>query len=199
MIKLNLQFFADKVMLIAMEFATLDVQSAIGAGITSGSATRLVCGEADGVAGGTGRVAGTDNACSVVWRGLENWWGNITEYVDGANINNGHWYTCLNQLQFADDTTANYTDTGITWSTSLSLSYSKHLTATLVPLPDVFGGSSTTYLCDGTSTTTGWATVTTGGYYGDGALSGIWCLKGNVTSAQTISLATSRLMYVPAA
>lgn len=45
----------------------------------------------------------------MVWRGIEGLWGNVWEWVDGVNWNNGTYYVCNDPSKYADDTTTNYT------------------------------------------------------------------------------------------
>ena len=58
----------------------------------------------------TGRAAGTDGQTQVQYRHIENPWGNIWEWIDGANFNARKSYVCTNPANYADDTTTNYTD-----------------------------------------------------------------------------------------
>jgi hypothetical protein len=68
------------------------------------------------VVGNTGgaTAAATEVTKYLSYRGIENLFGHIWKWVDGFNINNNIPYVSNNDTQFADDTTVNYTDLGIT-------------------------------------------------------------------------------------
>ena len=185
-------------MLMVIEFATLNTQSAIGPGI-SGASAASTTGGADGVAGSSGRAAGTANLCAVAWRGLENWWGNVWEWVDGFNVNGGVVYHCLNQLQFADDTASNYTSTGVTFGTALSAAYGTMLAcptgAPWAAIPNAHsGGSDATYLCDACYSSTGWRVALAGGDWSYGANCGAFAWNWNNASSNANANIGSRIL-----
>ena len=64
-------------MLCMVEFATNNVQSAIGRGYCDRNNAALSTGSCDSVANLTGRPAGTDGKTGVVYRGIEDFWGNV--------------------------------------------------------------------------------------------------------------------------
>lgn len=72
-------------MLILVEYATYDVQSAIGAGYTGqtsfGTNQPIQTGSCDAIPGLTGRPSGTSNKVDVVWRGIEGLWGQVFEFL----------------------------------------------------------------------------------------------------------------------
>ena len=72
-------------MLILVEYATYDVQSAIGAVYTgqASNATNnpIQTGSCDAIPGLTGRPSGTSNKVDVVWRGIEGLWGQVFEFL----------------------------------------------------------------------------------------------------------------------
>ena len=68
------------IMLMLIKYATIDVQTVIGYGLSNRSATGL----ADSVLSKDGRVGSATNTTSAtVAFGLENWWGNYSTLVDG--------------------------------------------------------------------------------------------------------------------
>lgn len=192
-------------LLIRIEYATNDVQTAIGQGVSVASAA-AASGMTDAMVFHTGRAAGTDNLVSVKWRGIENWWGNIWQWVDGLNYVNGTVHFCLNPAQFADDTATNYTaNTGYTIPNNLSGSYMTNFgVSTNAPwllLPNVVGGSATTYLCDAMwssgTTSADWRVAIFGGAWGYGSVCGLAALiLGDASSAAYASVG-SRLLYLP--
>jgi hypothetical protein len=134
----NLYKWEMRAKLIALEFGTFDVQNAIGRGITdvvsaawstyNGYNPIINEGEGDSLASGTGTVdvtvddfptAGLSITVQVVkWRGIENFYGHLWEFLDGVNILNheadfaSYAYLCANPANFADNTGSNYTNKG---------------------------------------------------------------------------------------
>lgn len=192
-------------LLIRIEYATHDVQTAIWQGNVANSAA-LASGATDSMAFHTGRAAGTDGLVSVQWRGIENWWGNIWQFVDGLNYCFGTLYFCLNPAQFADDTAANYTaNTGYTVPTTLSGSYMTSFgVSTNAPwllIPNVAGGSATTYLCDAMwssgASAADWRVALFGGDWTNGSVCGLSTLALNYASPAAYASIASRLLYMP--
>ena len=156
-----------RVKLIACEFGTYDVQNAIGRGITdvvsaawstyNGYNPIINEGEGDSLASGTGTVdvtvddfptAGNSITVQVVkWRGLENFYGHLWEFVDGVNILNheadeaSYAYLCFNPDKFTDDTVTNYDNKG---SLALADNYWDQALVNGLMLPSRVTGSSST-------------------------------------------------------
>lgn len=188
-------------LLMMIEYATLDLQGAIGQGVTAASAARNA-GDTDGIAYHTGREAGTDNLVSCRWRGLEDWWGNVWEWIDGFNFNGGTLYHCLNQDNFADDTATSYTALSYAVGTALSATYGIRLgydaAAPWSLLPSAHsGGSSATYLCDACWSSTGWRVARAGGTWLDGSACGAFAWSWNGASSFAGANVGSRLLYIP--
>jgi len=73
-----------------IEYASPFAQTEIGQGVTGetddGSTNMAhVTGATTALGNASGRQTGTDNLCSVSYRGLENLWGNIMKFVEGIN------------------------------------------------------------------------------------------------------------------
>ena len=189
-------------LLMYIEYATLDMQGAVGAG-NSNTAAAINTGGSDSMAGHTGRPSGTPDAIAVKYRGIENWWGNVWAWVDGLNINGGAYYYCLNPEQYADDTTTNYTTASQSIGTALSASYIKTMGltegATWLRLPTTGGGSGSTYYCDSVWTSTAWRVARLGGDWAAGSSCGpaAWILSNTSSDADTYS--GCRLLGLPSA
>ena len=104
-------------LLMLIEYATFNMQAAIGRGDvdkTDDSSTNMS--ENTGATSSLGNKSGAVRKASgvelVSYRGEENFWGNIWTWVDGININYGKIF--IADHNFADDTNSGYTDTGIT-------------------------------------------------------------------------------------
>jgi len=87
----NIFALAVSQMLMLVEYAQFDMQSAIGRGvcdITDDGATNmsLVTGGTSHLGNASGMADGTNGRVSVTYRGEENLWGNIWTWLDGINI-----------------------------------------------------------------------------------------------------------------
>lgn len=186
-------------MLVMVEFATNNMQSAIGDGRTTSS--KINTGSCDNIPNLTGRPAGTSNAVDVVWRGIEGIWGNVREWIDGLNWSGGTYWICNDQSSYADDTSTGYTSLGYTVATNWSDSYIKEMgydaAATAYMLPTIGGGSSSTYYCDVVWSSTGWRVADRGGAFNSGAGAGLFAFALSVASGQTDQILGSRLIYIP--
>jgi hypothetical protein len=119
----------------------------------------------------TGASSGTRDTAFMSYRGIENWYGNCWNWVDGFNINNNQAYVSNTRANFADDTATNYDSLGAPmvasngWVTNVQqLEFGF--------LPSDVGGSSTTYLADYYYQNPGWRVAFLGGYAVDGADAG---------------------------
>lgn len=90
-------------MLILVEFATNDVQTAIGKGFVSAAYGELSNnGATDNVLNLTGTIS-NDGRGDVVWRGIEGLWGHIPEYVDGLYFGlHGDLWVCNDPSKYVD-------------------------------------------------------------------------------------------------
>lgn len=191
-------------MLILVEFANNNVQSVIGRGYCDGNTSALSTGTCNNVSGLTGRPAGTDGKVDVVWRGIESLWGNVWEWVDGVNWNNGTYYVCNDPSKYADDTTTNYTALSFKGATDWSGSYIKQEGLDTGGNPHVMlpsaadSGSETTYDCDACWSDTGWHVLLHGGIWSNGSFCGLFAAAMNFSSSGSAPYFGSRLRYIPA-
>lgn len=192
-------------MLMLVEFANNNMQSAIGMGYCDAdSASEIIStGSCDSVANLTGRPAGTDGKVDVVWRGIEGFWGNVWEFVDGLNFNNGTYYVCNDISKYADDTATNYTALSFNGATNWSSSYitnegldtgdNKH-----VMLPAAAGsGSESTYECDACWSSTGFRVFNISGSSLNGSKCGLFVADMSLASSYSGNNVSSRLLYIP--
>ena len=190
-------------MLCMVEFATTNAQAAIGRGYCDSNSAALSTGSCNNVANLTGRPAGTDGKTDVVYRGIEDFWGNVWEWVDGVNWNGGTYYVCNNPANYADDTATNYTALSYKGNTGWSSSYittegldtgnNSH-----VMLPSAAGsGSESTYYCDTCWSSTGWKMFLHGGNWNDGSHCGLFTASLINASSLSDTSIGSRLLYIP--
>lgn len=190
-------------MLMLVEFADNNVQSKIGRGYCDGNSGSLKTGSCNSIPNLTGRPSGTDGKVDVVWRGIEGLWGNVWEWVDGVNWNNGSYYVCNDPSKYADDTASNYAKLSYTGATNWSSSYitEEGLDSGNNPhvmLPAAAGsGSESTYMCDGCWSSTGWRVFPHGGAWIDGSFCGLFAADLNNASSSSVTYFGSRLLYIP--
>ena len=87
--------------LFRIEFATLNSQ-AIHPGYTAGNTESNTTGSTDSVVASSGAM-GTDGTFSFKYRGIEDVWGNVYEWIDGININDYQAWVCKNAEQYASN------------------------------------------------------------------------------------------------
>lgn len=184
-------------LLYLVEFADWNSQTKIGRGYVDGSAA-INSGGTDSMTYHTGRASGTDGLTAVQYRHIENPWGNVYEWIDGINFSDRLAYICLNPANFADDTSTNYTSSGVTlcasgWITGLTRS-------TAFPfafLPTANGGSETTYIPDYVNSNTGWCVLMVGGGWVIAGYAGLFYFSAYDSSSSTSTNVGARLLFLP--
>ena len=182
-------------MLMAVEYG-FNSQIGIGQGVVSASAATYAGQTTGNVTSGT-----QDNKTTPVnWRGIENFWGNIWDWIDGLNLNDRVPYFC-NSYTFADDTATGYTQI------SFSLPSSNYITALgydsnnpWVLLPSESGNSKPTGpIGDYVYSNSGWRVALLGGcwYYDSNAGAFYWSCSNDSSAAG--SHVGARVMFVPSA
>ena len=197
-------------MLILVEFANNDVQSVIGRGYCDGNSAACNTGTCDSVPNLTGRPAGTDGKIDVVWRGIEGFWGNVYEWVDGINSSAGiSTYVCNDPSKYGDD---NYTDAGYTYVWGLPTGEGYIELESLVGgeegseydyvfLPWTVGNAGIVRFCDyykRGGAGNDYSEFRRGGAWSEGDKCGLFAAKFNVQSTADKGEDTgSRLLYIP--
>ena len=189
-------------MLILVEFANNNVQSVIGRGYCDSNRSALYTGTCDNVSGLTGRPVGTDGKVDVVWRGIEGFWGNIWEWVDGVNWLDGNYYVCNNPSKYADDTTTDYNHLSfvgsVDWNGYYITEEELDITNNHVILPRaVNAGNSSTYECDACWASTRWCVMEHGGTWNSGSYCGLFTAGLYYYSNDVSQNRGSRLLYIP--
>ncbi len=185
-------------LLYLVEFANWDSQSKIGQGLVNGSAAGAT-GRTDSMSYHTGRDKGTDGNTAVQYRHIENPWGNVCEWIDGINANNGTVYVCTDPTKYADDTATGYVDIGTTvqargYVKSLGLSPN----APYAFLVNEVGGSDSSYIPDNYSIRLdGWACFCVSGAFGNKKTVGLFYLTGSYGSGVSSTSNGARLLYHP--
>jgi len=181
-------------LLYLIEYANWNSQSVIGNGATDWSSGTWntynayypvnLTGQSNKDGNVTANRSNGDNKVGsyMSYRGIENLYGEIWEWMDAINIYANQPYISFSNTSFTDDTKANYTYLGFTLPASDE--YQKTLQQTKYGfLPaSVSGGSSTTYICDYYYQSTGWRVAYAGGALRHGANAGVACLAAKAGS-----------------
>lgn len=203
-------------MLILVEFANNNVQLAIGKGYANnnpmGSINVCSTGTCDNVPRLTGSLAKSPS--DVVWRGIEGFWGNLYEFVDGVlGGPGGKYYVCNNPSQYTSQALTGYTEcsygTGVTVPGGTF--FSEFITQegldinnsyVILPSSTVGTGSSTTYECDtfGSSSysdSDGIPVFRGGDTLYENGRNGLFCTVAHANPGRYTSNIGSRLIYIP--
>lgn len=201
--------------LMLVEYGQFNMQSAIGNGIVSkasgeGNEAELT-GATVNLGNSSGTATNTNNLQAVSYRGEENLWGNIWQWVDGLNEENPSEFTAedhgtlyVADHDFADNTgAAPYEDTGIhpchtNGSYINAFGYSESYDNLFIPT--AVGGSSALPVGDYFyNPNPGWRVGVSGGRWAAGAASGPFYLNlSNAASTRDRTIG-GRLVYVPSA
>lgn len=195
-------------LLFYFEFGTLDGQTAIGKGISeftydeglAGTALR-VTGQSNSLGDRSGYVVAgdgrTNGKVSIRWRGIEDYWGNVWEFVNGFMISDiGYHFTndvtkFLNMgamETYAKDLSAKVPNGYIT-------DMEKIPSKEWMMIPKATGGSTSTYWCDyfWSHDPTEQNIALAGGGWSDGADCGPACWACNHVASHTYSSFGARL------
>ena len=175
-------------MLYLLEFRNFNSQQFLGAGNTNGSylasssnqtdsphtiagASNLLGNNSTNIYSGAG-VSAKPGTSFMSYRGIENFFGNCWNWVDGFNINSSVVYVNNTTSQFSDDTATNYTNIGTIANASGYPNSILNINNAI--LPATVGGSSSTYFTDYFWIATGWRVAMFGGA-ALGASAGAFC------------------------
>lgn len=197
-------------MLILVEFATNNVQEAIGYGVfgKSDAANINSTGKCDDVPNLTGTTVtvssnNTSANANVIWRGIENLWGNVSEFIDGLDYSAGNYYVCNDPSLYDTSTAASFTQLSYSaanqyWRNEYIKTVGFDPNNSHVMLPTTAGGSSSTYYCDSVYTSASSAVYTYGGSATDSkGYVGLFCSEFYIPESSQYSDTGSRLIYIP--
>ncbi len=163
-------------MLYLVEYADYNSQDVLGRGNVN-NITILLSGECDTL----GMKSGTlDNngRHSVIYRGIEDIFGNVWQFVDGINIKDNVTYINYNSKTYEVDAFdgdyqmlgyTNALDNGYISSLGYDTNHS------LISFPTVIGGDANTYISDNYDQNIGNRIVLVGGTYSFSSPCGLWC------------------------
>lgn len=198
-------------MLMMIEYAAMNMQTAIGKGVCdkawTGANDSVLTGSTTNLGNASGMATGTNGLVSITYRGEENFWGNIWKWIDGLNIEIGGgvheaWYA---DNGFVDDIkTSPYKNAGFTlakqsgyvsaigWSETCDFLFLTTATLgdTALPVGDYFWQDHFN---------TGWRVAILGGRWNDGLAAGAFYWGVGNSSADRFAGIGGGGVYVPAA
>jgi hypothetical protein len=183
-------------MLMSVEYG-FNSQIAIGQGVVSTSAATYAGQTTGNVTSGT-----QDNKTTPVnWRGIENFWGNIYDWIDGLNLNNRVPYFC-NSYTFVDDTSSGYTQISFSLPSSnyiTALGYDSNNPWVLLPSESSSASNPTGPIGDYVYSNSGWCVTLLGSYWSLDSIAGALCWHCYNYSSATYSIIGARVMFIPSA
>lgn len=193
-------------LLMLIEYATFNMQSAIGAGVTNKAWLEdgVNYSELTGATVNLGNASGSvtnDNGYNIVsYRGEENFWGNIWKWIDGINHNGDKRAVYIADHGFADDTDASpYVDAGITVSDAngyvSAFCYSEAFDWLFIA--GEVAGNSSLPVGDYFYRNPGWRVAILGGHWTNGSNAGAFCWNVSNASGTRYRNVGGRLVYVP--
>jgi hypothetical protein len=196
-------------MLMLVEYADYDIQLRVGEGYTGSTSGIIKTGSCDNVPNLTGQptvTGGKYDMVDVVWRGIEGYWGNALEFVDGLNVWRYQYYVGPKRSAYQDGNQSNYieiTDVRFANSNMTYGTIARHGLSAQFPhlfLPESFvpdDTDGTTHVTDGVEWTfDGWKVVARGGKYNNGSLAGPFSMNVTYTNTSSSSYTGYRLMYM---
>ena len=200
-------------LLMLIEYATFNLQSAIGNGAvskTDDGATNMAenTGATISLGNASGAVVNANGIQIVSYRGEENDWGDIWEWKDGGNIKNptpfadgqyGNLYVA--DHGFADNTDASpYEDTGIhpAYGEGYISAFGYNENYDWLFIPTEYKGNSSTPVGDYCwNKNPGWRVARLGGRWTYGSTAGAFCWHLNDGASVRDRTIGGRLVYVP--
>nr|QMP83412.1 MAG: hypothetical protein [Caudoviricetes sp.] len=193
-------------LLYLVEYGSFNSQSKIGlgnvqvaTGYPASSANQTdsphsVAGKSNSIGNATGAVASTTRDTAwMSYRGIENFYGNCWNFVDGFNINNNIAYVNNTRSQFTDDTATNYNMLGTMINAN---GYPTNVLALSSGfLPSAVGGGTGSYLTDYYYQSSGWRVALVGGNADAGLIAGAFDWVLNHASSLVSRALGARLVF----
>ena len=193
-------------MLILVEFASWNSQAKIGGGCSEGESTSSAVynmGTTDNMPYHTGTVASSIGATvygANQYRYIENWWGNVFDWIDGIYFSDRTIYAIKNPANFSDDTggtnigtraNANGVVTQWTEPSASGFEYA------LYPAAVTTDNNYETYDCDSSNYNASGVVLFGGGNYSQYQYCGAFYLYGNHAASSKSANRGSRLQKLP--
>ena len=212
--QLTVQIASASQLLMLIEYATFNMQSAIGNGNTSKTddgATNMAenTGATTSLGNASGVVTNTNGIQIVSYRGEENPWGNIWKWMDGMNVKNPSSFAAgqysdavyVADHSFADDSSASpYEETGIcpSYGEGYISAFGYNEKFDWLFLPTEHTGNSSLPVGDYVyNSQPNWRVARLGGGWGSGSKAGAFCLFLYDAASYRHRYIGGRLVYVP--
>jgi len=197
-------------MLMMIEYAAFNMQSAIGLGVvdkpSGGGNESELTGATSNLGNASGMAAGTNGLVSISYRGEENFWGNIWEWLDGLNVyidpdtrkTDAYWAA----EDFSDDTgSAPYKHVGFNLAPNAdgyvsAFGWSEECDFLFLPT-ETLGNSALPVGDRFYNTQTGWRVTRLGGIWNDSLSAGAFRLGVHYSAPDRNRAIGGRLVYVP--
>ena len=175
--------------LFLTEYCTFNTQAVLGRGNDTGADYGITTGQSNNI--GNASSPSTNNDMWMSYRGIENWYADCWESVDGINVQNYKVFLNQNPSTFADDVfTGDYVDSGVTIP-AMTNTFIKKVSGNF--LPTAVGGSSSTFITDTGYTVTGNRVVVFGGQASYGFSAGGFALDTYLSAAGTSATVSAGL------
>ena len=192
-------------LLYLVEYADWDSQAALGRGYVDmpWSAGAGQTGGADGMTYHTGAAAGKSGQAPIAYRGVENPWGNVWEFVDGINISakDGRPYICTTPADFADDTADGYKRAAFTcpkdWGNQKEYGVDADIPWLLLPKSVSDDGAGDYFWGPDDFYSQGWRLVLVGGSWAYASDAGLFAWAADNDSSRASADVGSRLLFLP--
>lgn len=169
-----------------IEIGTFNSQSILGNGNDTGSDYGMTTGGSNSIGNASSPATNDDTWMS--YRGIENFYADIFEWVDGINIKERLVYTSNTQSTFASDVfTGAYTSADVSLPSSGYIKDMHFSIKGFIPT-DSTGGSDSTYVTDYVGSSAGTLVAAFGGCTGYGLGCGAACLDAAYGSAYAVAL-----------
>lgn len=185
-------------MLFIVEYGSLNGQAILGQGVVSESSAAFNAHSAGETSGNGSYGVTTDGVHAISFRGIENFWGNVWQWVDGLNIKADHDPYVADHDFVHDSFAGPYEKLGIMLPGSNGYVSKIHITKDFDYgfLPAEVSGSASTYFCDYHYQATGNRVAFVGGYWDSSSAAGpfYWVLSSS--SGHRIWYVGGRLLYI---
>lgn len=182
-------------LLYLVEYADNNSQNTLGKGISSGSKSNS--GQLDSLGMKSGCL-NNDAAHSVMYRGIEDIFGNVYQLIDGVNINNRQAYVCTDPAKYDfEKYDGDYVQVGYINSSSngyiSKLGYDENYPLLMLPI-ECSGVNNTRGFTDYSWQNTGNRAFRHGGYYSDRSYCGLFCAYCSYKAPFSITSCGARLL-----
>lgn len=201
-------------LLFYIEYGSLDSQAKIGSGVVNLATGTGFAGKLTGAdsidsnigTNGTGEGNGTNGQTPICWRGIENLWGNVWEFVAGLNMNLSDGGYKIIKRDGTGTPAGSLSDGSYeTGSGTVPISEDGYITGlhademgAVAFLPSAVTGTSSTYLCDYFfHPQYNPSIVLSGGYWGLGLQAGISTRNAGTPPTHSGRNIGARIEYIP--